>query len=83
MYCSIKRTVAKNSKMSLLNVPYIGKKVLRTVSINHTYAVTVAKNFKMSLLKVPPFIVIKGDFRFKIKYVVIMYCTIMASEATL
>ena len=41
MYCSIKRTVAKNSKMSLLNVPYIGKKgdktFLRTVSINHTY----------------------------------------------
>ena len=56
--------------MSLLNVPYIGKKCdktfLRTVSIKRT----VAKHFQMSLLKVLPFIVIKRDLRFKIKYVV-------------
>ena len=56
--------------MFLLNLPCIGKKCdksfLHTVSIKRT----VAKDFQVSLLKVLPFIVIKGDLRFKIKYVV-------------
>ena len=54
--------------MSLLNVPYFGKKAgksfLHTVSIKRT----VAKKFKITLLKVL-YIVIKGDLRYKIKYI--------------
>ena len=75
MYSSIKRTVAKNSKMSLLNVPYISKKsnktFLSTVSIKHT----VAKKIKMSLSNIGK----KGgyfmDFKKHILYLI--PCTII------